>query len=67
MKKYLWIAVTADELELPIAVADSQSQLAEILGIKLDTLRRNFFLHQSGTYTEWKKYKIIKLNTRECD
>lgn len=32
MGKYLWMAVTADEYELPIAVADTARELGEMIG-----------------------------------
>ena len=32
MGKYLWMLVTADEYELPLAVADSARALAEMVG-----------------------------------
>lgn len=32
MGKYLWMAVTADEYELPLAVTDTARELAEIFG-----------------------------------
>lgn len=33
MKKYLWLAVTPDEYELPMVVEDSSYKLAKALGI----------------------------------
>lgn len=38
MKKYLWLAVTADEYELPLAVADTAKELGEMLGISDSTV-----------------------------
>lgn len=31
--QYIWMKVTSDEYELPIAVADSAQELADMLGI----------------------------------
>lgn len=38
-KQYLWMAVTADEYELPLAVEDTASALARRLGVSEDTVR----------------------------
>ena len=35
--KFLYIAVSHDEYELPIAVADTATQLAKILGLRDDS------------------------------
>lgn len=32
MTKYIWICVEADEYELPLAVADTARELAEMMG-----------------------------------
>lgn len=34
----VWMKVTNDELELPVAMADSAEQLAEKLGVKKNTI-----------------------------
>ena len=39
----LYIRTTADEYELPIAVADSPKELAQMLGIKVDSVYRRFW------------------------
>ena len=38
-QQYLWMAVTADEYELPLAVEDTAAALARRLGISEDTVR----------------------------
>ena len=57
----LWLAVTADQYELPIAVADSIPQLAKMLGMHKNTLYKTYSLHQRGLLKEWVKYKIVKV------
>ena len=37
-KPYLWICVEADEYELPLAVADTAQELADMLGVKEATV-----------------------------
>ena len=38
LKMTLWIKVTNDELELPVAVADSAEELAKILNVSRTTI-----------------------------
>ena len=35
---YLWLMVEADEYELPLAVADSASELAKMVGVTTSTV-----------------------------
>ena len=39
-KTILWVAVTEDELQLPIAVTDTSIEMAEYFGVTQFTLRR---------------------------
>ena len=61
----LWLAVTADQYELPIAVADSIPQLAQMLGMHKGTLYKTYSLHQRGILKEWAKYKIVKVEDED--
>ena len=38
-QRYLWLAVTADEYELPLAVENTAAELARRLGVSEDTVR----------------------------
>lgn len=38
-KRMLWLAVTADEFELPIAIEDSAEKLASKIGISTSTVK----------------------------
>lgn len=38
MGKYIWMAVEADEYELPLCVADSAKELGAIYGVTADTV-----------------------------
>ena len=46
--KYLYMAVTKDEYELPIAVADSVSELAEMLDMEPTTISIYLSLGRPG-------------------
>ena len=48
--KYLYIATTKDKYELPIAVADSVGELAEMLNMKPTTISIYFSLGRPGFY-----------------
>lgn len=37
---YYWMIVTTDELELPLAVADSAAELARMTGIDIRAIRK---------------------------
>lgn len=41
MNKYLWMAVTPDELELPMAVADTARELTAMFGLKAIWLQKS--------------------------
>ena len=34
----IWLLVTADELELPVAVADTAGQLADMIGVRVNNI-----------------------------
>lgn len=38
MCKYLWLQVTPDKYELPVAVADTAEQLAKVAGVQISTV-----------------------------
>lgn len=47
MKK-LWMAVTADKYELPLAVEPSQTLLARRIGVTMGTITRKSYEYQHG-------------------
>lgn len=57
----LWLAVTPDKYELPLAVADTAEELSYILGLNKDEVRRLYYLHNKGICRQWSKYKIVKV------
>jgi len=61
----LWLAVTPDQYELPLAVADTAVELSRILGITINSFYSMYSHHRSGRYTDWKNYKIIKLDVND--
>jgi len=45
MQRYYWLAVEADEYELPLAVADTAKELGDIVGVSksvvIDAVKNN--------------------------
>ena len=57
----LYLRVTNDEYELPMAVADSPSELALMLGLKRQTLWSIFSRVRKGEY-RYKIYQIVEID-----
>lgn len=60
----LYLCVTNDEYELPVAVADTQAELARMRGVHFSTisgaLRRTFTRHNIN-----KKFKYIEVEVTD--
>ena len=55
----LWLKVTHDEYELPVAVADNSSQLAILLGIKRNSIFSSMYSNKRyGWWTQFRKVEI---------
>ncbi len=54
----IWLAVTPDEYELPIAVADSAKELADMLGISTPTVKTSVLRHSDGSLTGRRLIKV---------
>lgn len=61
----LWLAVTPDKYELPIAVADTARELGRILGASGNLITKIYCMHNKGHYEKWTKYKIVKVEDYE--
>lgn len=63
MKRKLWLLVTSDEYELPLAVADSAGQLARLLKVKPQTIRKQVCnARRRGINSH---YKVIEIEEGE--
>ena len=58
MGKYIWMCVEADEYELPLAVADTARELAEILGADKHNIETSVSKHSSGRKNGYKYLKV---------
>ena len=58
MTKYYWLCVDIDEYELPIAVADTARELADILGITETTIYNCVMRGRGGRENGYKYMKV---------
>jgi hypothetical protein len=56
--KYWWLAVTPDELELPLAVAETAQELGKMLGISGNTIMASEFRSAGGRNSGRKFIKV---------
>ena len=57
-QKYIWLAVEADEYELPIAVADTARELAELFGVRADSVIDSASKNRSGKLSGRKFIRV---------
>ena len=62
MKQYLWMAVTEDKYELPIAVSDTCAELARKVGRENSTVKSLV----SRSLSKGGKCKYIKVEIDDC-
>lgn len=58
----LWLCVTQDEYELPMAVADGATELAKMLGTTVDSITSAAWKARKGKKT---KYRTVDVNENE--
>lgn len=63
-QRYLWMAVTADEYELPLAVEDTAAALARRLGVSENTVRTVEYRGKNERYRRMKKGPMPGFGTR---
>lgn len=59
----LWLATTADALELPIAVADTGTQLAKMLGCDITVIskRKRKTKENRFIYSKVQRFKVYEI------
>ncbi len=65
---YIWMAVTADRYELPLAVADTGADLAALLGISKDSVWQREYQTRIGINRHpgrYSRYKIVRVPREE--
>lgn len=63
-QRYLWLAVTADEYELPLAVENTAAELARRLGVSEDTVRVMEYRGKNERYRKTRKGPMPGFGTR---
>ena len=63
-QRYLWLAVTADEYELPLAVENTAAELARRLGVSEDTVRVMEYRGKNEMYRRTRKGPMPGFGTR---
>ena len=63
-QRYLWLAVTADEYELPLAVENTAAELARRLGVSEDTVRVMDYRGKNERYRKTRKGPMPGFGTR---
>lgn len=63
-KRYFWLAVTADEYELPLVVENTAAALARRLGINEDTVRVMEYRGKNEMYRKTRKGPMPGFGTR---
>lgn len=58
-RKYLWLCVTADEYELPIAISDTATELARMTNTTANNIREAARIQSSGK-TSGRKFVKVK-------
>ena len=62
VQQYIWLAVTADKYEHPIAVADTAEELSKMLGVTRTSVITNALRQESGKISG---RRIIKVRREE--
>lgn len=73
-QQYLWMAVTADEYELPLVIEDTAAALARRLGVSENTVRTVEYRGKNERYRKTRKgpmpgfgvrYKVRKVEVKQ--
>ena len=60
-KAIVWMAVSQDELRLPIAIADTAKELAELLGTTENNVKSSASKNKHGVYKN-SQYIAVKID-----
>lgn len=64
--KYLWIYVSADKYEFPLAIALSSNELGEMIGVDGTTIRTAVYhAEKRGHSCRYKKVKVTEEEYKE--
>lgn len=58
----VWVEVSHDDLELPVAIADTARDLARISGAKLSTVKSSASRAKTGHANRWCPYRRVMID-----
>lgn len=61
----LWLAVTPDKYELPIAVAATARELSILMGLHDGAARQMYHRQSTGKIKDSRSYKVVKVDDTE--
>jgi hypothetical protein len=61
MKNRIYMKVTLDKYELPVAVAGSVPELAKILGVKTESIRSSLSIAKTGKFKRCR-YVVVEVD-----
>ena len=61
MKNKLYVAVTKDRYELPMFIADTQTQLSEMIGVHPSAISRSI---KRGSIVQ-EEYRVVEVDIRQ--
>ena len=59
----IWLKVTNDKYELPVAVADSAEELAKLCGVKVNNIHSSRSHAKARGQQTW--YRLVKVDDKE--
>ena len=61
----IWLKVTNDKYELPVAVADSAEELAKLCGVKVNNIHSSRSHAKARGGQTW--YRLVKVDDKEVE
>lgn len=55
---FLWLMITTDKYELPLAVADSPRELSKLVGVSYQNIKTSIYLAKCGRIKYSKYIKV---------
>lgn len=62
----LWLEVTNDKYELPVAVADTSDELGRMVGVTGNTIRKMVYKHRKGL-VDHTRYILLRIDDNDED
>ena len=66
MKKILWIKVTQDKYELPLAVTDTAQEMADLNNISVQAVKASAWSYKADR-RKFSSYRSVRIDEDETD